>query len=246
MAISDELKDHSISAAVSIGVGVVSFILATKLAENSAAAVGLAVASGIITHLIFDRIAYQRQLEAAKHELITTLNPGRAFSDRFEIFEREEDAITYVAPRLKDARSLWNTRIGDAQFVRSLRVKKSRFSEYDHQIFKAMIRGADLRLVIDKRRRGEIEAFVEICRKQAGKGLFGSLSVCEVDFAFLPVLQMLIIEDQERRSEALIGWSIGVESRFHSKVLLFRDPAIVQFFRELFERYVGVATIDRL
>jgi hypothetical protein len=246
VAIGRELKDHAISAAVSIGVGVASFILVQRLGNGAPEAIGLAVASGIITHLIFDRIAYQRQLERAKDEIISTLNPGRTFADGFIIFEREEDAIQYVVPRLAHSLSVWNTRIGDAQSVRSMRVKSSRFSEYDHLILKAMMKGADLRLVIDKKRRAEIDSFVKSCRKQSGKASFGSLAVCEVDFEFLPIMQMLIIEDSDRRSEALVGWSIGLESRFHSKVLLFRDPTIVQFFRDLFERYVSVATVERL
>lgn len=246
MRSNTEIRDHVISTAASLAVGFVGYFLARLLSERPAEAVALSVVAGIITHLIFDRIAYQKKIETTRNEIIETLRVGTPFEAGYDIFDREQDAVSYLAAMLPTAKLIWNTRISDHSSVFGMRFRSGVFSEHDNAILEGIKTGAECRFVIQKQRRNEIDLLVNSYNAISDKRGSGGLIIYAVDFAYQPVTQILIFETRDGNCEALIGWGIGKESDFQAKVLRFRDRAIVDFYKGLFERYTLGADAERI
>lgn len=240
-----ELRDHVISTSVSLLVGAIGYAGVQLLSTNQAEAVALAVVAGIITHLIFDRIAYRRKIEKTRNEIIESLRIGTPFEAGFRVFEKEREAIEYLIAMLPTAKAIWNTRISDHSSVFGIKLRAGLIEDHDAAIMKAISGGAEYRLVVEKSRRQEIDPFLANCLENSGKKDFGGGVIYTVEFNFRPVTQMLLFETSEGTAEVLIGWGMGNEQEVDSKVLLFRDKAVVDFYRNIFNQYTKAAEIDR-
>lgn len=241
MSNDHETRDHVISTAVSLAVGGLGFLAIDFLSDNSPQAVALAVVAGIITHLIFDRIAYRRKLEQTRNEIVESLRVGTPFESGYRVFPRERDATSYLMAMLPSAKLIWNTRISDSTAVYSKRFNRGEINEHDRALLNAIKNGAECRIVIQSDRRDEISPFVTACEELSTNGCEGGLLVYNVDFGFQPVTQMIIIETKEGGREVLIGWSMGKEIGFESSVVLFRDRQLVDFFASIFDLYTRSA-----
>lgn len=243
-----DLRDHIISTSVSLGVGIGGFFGARVLSGNPAEAVALAVVAGIVTHLIFDRIAYRRALHVTRNDIVESLRVGTPFESGYRVFKKESDANAYLLAMLPNASLVWNTRISDHSsiFARRFRqTKQNTLNDHDKCIAAAVASGAECRFLIERQRRDEINYFVTICSESAAKAGAGGLIVYTADFDFKPVLQMLIMEDSDGNGEVLVGWGVGKEEGYDAPVLLFRDKAIVIFFKQLYEKYTVGADVER-
>lgn len=240
-----ETRDHIISTAVSLAVGGLGFLAIDLLSNNPAQAVALAVVAGIITHLIFDRIAYRRKLEQTRNEIVESLRVGTPFESGYRVFDREQDAIEYLVAMLPTATSIWNTRISDHSSVFGIRFRSGLIDDHDGAILTAMKAGAEYRLVVEKSRRDDLNDFLKICTDLSPKKGFGGGIIYNVEFGFTPVTQMLIFETHDGNSEALLGWGMGNEADVDSKVLLFRDKMVVDFYKNIFNQYTKNAPSER-
>ncbi|MGH1457401.1 MAG: hypothetical protein ACRBBT_00715 [Paracoccaceae bacterium] len=232
-----ELKDHAIAFFVSILLGAAVFVITASLGTANAESVALGVVAGLGTHLIFDRVAYRRKLDATKKEIIETLRVGAPFEAGYTIYSSEKDAVRYVNSVLQNAVSVWNTRLGTLDSPSS-RTFKTMIDEHDKQILGVLQRGGDVRIIHEVlASTNQADDFMKAAGRILETDGAGTFELYAVDYALAPVQQMIIIEFSDGSSEALVGWAVGEEKSFNYKVCLFRDRPIVNYFRTVFEEY---------
>ncbi|MFY1710849.1 hypothetical protein [Tritonibacter mobilis] len=233
----NETKDQVIAFVVSSIVAICVFFAAKYFAQDPGGSVGLAVVSGIGTQLIFDRIAYRRKIDATSDRIIRTLRVGTPFEAGFRIFRSEKEAVAYVESIIDSVTAVWNTRLGtgDGSYSKVFHLNSDSF---DDQILKVAARGGDVRMVIEVSDEDlSRDPYLNKIEKFLSSNKTGVVESYPVKFDVAPVQQILILENNDGLSEALVGWSVGKEYSFKYEVCLFRDPPIVDFFKNSFDEY---------
>lgn len=232
-----ELRDHIIAFVTSTVVGICVFFATSTFANDPSSSIALAIVAGIGTHLIFDRVAYRRKIENATAKIIQTLRVGTPFEAGFRIFRSEKEAVSYLHSILENVTVVWNTRLGGRDGSYS-KVFFQSVDTFDDAILKVAARGGDVRVIVEVDSEDvKADPFVQKISRFSSGGTSGVVEVYPVRFSRAPVLQIVIAENQDGMSEALIGWAVGEERSFSYQVCLFRDPPIVEFFKNLFNEY---------
>jgi hypothetical protein len=233
----NDVRDQVIAFITSAVVGVGVFLLTNTFAKDPSSSIALAIVSGIGTHLIFDRVAYRRKIEDATIKIIQTLRVGTPFEAGFRIFRSEKEAVSYLNSILENVTVVWNTRLGGKSGSYS-KVFFQSVDTFDDAVLRVAARGGDVRVIVETDSDDlDGDPFLAKIDKFTSGSASGVVEVYPVKFNCAPVLQIVIVENQEGMSEALIGWSVGEERSFTYQVCLFRDPPIVEYFKALFDEY---------
>jgi hypothetical protein len=233
---ANELRDYLVAAVLSISAAVGVYFLLEFFLPGREETIAIALVAGVGLNLVFDRYFYSRALQIQTSVILARIRDAHSFEKGFRIFEIEDEAIAYAMAQLDGAKKIWNTRLSEGTNSAGVTFRR-RAPDFDRRIFEASKNGAQVRIVIAAKRIPEIKATLQEAKTLPESKRFGSFVWYEVDFQFMPVTQILYIQDGAGHEQVLVGWSLGSSGRDNYKVALFLDSQIVNFYKEMFERY---------
>lgn len=189
--------------------------------------------AGAFAKIFVDVHFYEEALEQLKKDIKLSISKSELFNSSQAFFSNTSEALDYVVGKIPNASRIWNTRLQATDDASNLHDISQRIEKMNALIKEQISKkGANFKIVCNSEQVKSIDFFQKIDKEEA---LVYILHNCSQ-----PLLQMMILEYEDGKYEAFIGWVFDKKAN-QTGVWVIRDKKAVEFFIKLFEVYARYA-----